>query len=153
MEQKHPVYDIRNLCILMLIGWITNQNSSLISHNPAPIINFHYWDYRKYINDIQPHQSKFGGFKPHLGLSVCTVHLMFSNVICVHIKFYWSKLIVTLSKLGESGIQHSHVFTKGFKHRTSKPREGVIIDHDVIVIYPLGRFTNDLSFRHRYFQY
>ena len=72
-------------------------------------------------NDIQPHQSKFDGFKPHLGLLVDTVHHMISNVICAHIKFYWLKLIVTLSKLGEGGIQDSQVFTIGFKHRTSKP--------------------------------
>ena len=42
--------------------------------------------YRKLIYDIQPHQSTFGGFKPHLDLLVSTVNLMFSNVIGVHIK-------------------------------------------------------------------
>ena len=30
---------------------------------------------RLYIYDIQPHQSTFSGFKPHLGLLVSTVHL------------------------------------------------------------------------------
>ena len=45
-------------------------------------IRYHFtWsDYQKYIYDIQPHQSTFGGFKPHLGLLVGTVHLMFSNI-------------------------------------------------------------------------
>ena len=42
--------------------------------------------YRNFIYDIQPHQSKFGGFKPHIGHLVFKVHLMFSNVIVVHIK-------------------------------------------------------------------
>ena len=49
--------------------------------------------YRKYIFDIQPHQSTFVGFKPHSGHFVGTVHLMFSSVICVQNKLKFSKSI------------------------------------------------------------
>ena len=37
--------------------------------------------YCKYIYAIQPHQSTFGGFKPHLGHLVGTVQLMFTMLV------------------------------------------------------------------------
>ena len=79
--------------------------------------------YRKYTYDIIPHQSTFVGFKPHLGLLIGTVHLMFSYVIEVHIKphlpyiyQYYStcqSLLLLCLKLGEGGIQDSQAFTIG----------------------------------------
>ena len=42
--------------------------------------------YHRNVYEIQPHRSTFGGLKPHLGLLVGAVHLMFSNVFGINIQ-------------------------------------------------------------------